>query len=169
MTDRQKAPLFHGSQSVAPSHGLSPQTSRLSVPALDIVIAICLDYPITTEREELTFKETMNCFSSRSSLLSALFALSCSMISCRLLALLCATGETNPRDLFNICFGRTEKYVLERFDRSRAHCWLVMNKKYERFTTRATTGVPRFDKPISDYRGGRGGVFSKPTLFGYTW
>ena len=38
------------------------------------------------ESRRLTFNDTINCLSSRSSLLSALLALSCSMISCRLLA-----------------------------------------------------------------------------------
>ena len=45
----------------------------------------------------LTFKDTMNCFSSKSSLLSALLALSCSMISCRLLARLCRGSDKHTK------------------------------------------------------------------------
>ena len=68
------------------------QKRRLSPQTLSIALtpsSLCYIQPVL---EGLTFKDTMNCFSSKSSLLSALLALSCSIISCRLLALLCRGG-----------------------------------------------------------------------------
>lgn len=63
-----------------------PERGGLTFKDIMTIIYVSTQMP---ERKGLTFKDTMNCFSSRSSLLSALFALSCSIISCRLLALLC--------------------------------------------------------------------------------
>lgn len=73
--------------------------------------------------EKLTFKDTMNCLSSKSSLLSALLALSCSIISCKLLARFWhMPRRQQPRGLFERGWSRRTGEERRQRSRSRRHC-----------------------------------------------